>query len=183
MKRLGIDARLIEQTGVGTYIQELLRYLPSYLPTNIQCFVFVPETYTGTVLSNDRYDRVASSCRWHSLSEQTIFLRQLNSYDLDLIHFPYFSFPVFYHRPYVLTIHDVTPLQFRTGAASTHHPAMYYLKHLAYQFVMFEGVHHAKRIITPTKSVKKDLGAIYGAEVSNKTMPIYLGIKKKSEGN
>jgi glycosyltransferase involved in cell wall biosynthesis len=178
MKQLGIDARLIEQTGVGTYIQELLRHLPDYLPEDLRCFVFIPDSYTGNAIDHELYTRVSSQFRWHSLAEQTSFLQQLNRYKLDLIHFPYFSFPIFYRRPYVLTIHDVTPLQFKTGAASTHHPALYYLKHLVYQFVMFEGVQHAKKIITPTKSVKKDLSTIYGVEIGEKTEPIYLGIKR-----
>lgn len=178
MKQLGIDARLIEQTGVGTYIQELLRHLPDYLPEDVQCYIFTPDSYTGKVINHAQYTRISSPYRWHSLTEQTAFLKQLNHYKLDLIHFPYFSFPIFYRRPYLLTIHDVTPLQFKTGAASTHHPALYYLKHLAFQFVMFEGVQHAKRIITPTKSVKKDLTAIYGEAIGEKTEPIYLGIKK-----
>lgn len=159
MKRIGIDARLAFQTGVGTYTRNLLSFLQSYIPEDgYECFVFMrTEDIEKMNLSHSAMKIIPSDYPWHSLSEQTLFLKQLLSYKLDLMHFTYFSFPTLYKKPYIITIHDLIQYTYPTGKASTKGPLYYAIKKLGYTYTLQTGLHNAKHIITPTESVKSDL--------------------------
>ncbi|MBI4009470.1 glycosyltransferase family 4 protein, partial [Candidatus Roizmanbacteria bacterium] len=92
------------------------------------------------------------------------------------MHFTYFSYPVLYKRKFVATIHDTTPLNFKTGKASTKNPLLYKLKHIAFKFVISQQIKNAQAIISPTKTVKKQLLNIFGNKYESKIFPIYEGI-------
>jgi glycosyltransferase involved in cell wall biosynthesis len=76
---------------------------------------------------------------------------------LDLMHFPYFSHPVTYHGPFVITIHDLIMYYFSTGKASTLPFPLYQLKRQAFSFVLEHGINHAQKIIVPLQTVKEDM--------------------------
>src|SRR5690606_5366249 len=84
--------------------------------------------------------------RWHSLSEQLAFYQVLMRDNLDLMHFTYFSYPVLYRRPFVATIHDVTPLIFKTGKASTLPGFLYEIKHSVFQYVMSQQLKNSRAV-------------------------------------
>ena len=51
MKRIGIDARLYYQTGVGVYLRNLLYYLNKINPKNLRFIVYVlKKDYNKTIL-------------------------------------------------------------------------------------------------------------------------------------
>ncbi len=175
--RIGIDARLIGQTGVGVYISNLLRELEKIAPKDIE-FVLYLNPSVKFQISNLKFQIKQAPYRWHSLSEQIGFLKQINADQLDLMHFTYFSFPIFYTRPFVSTIHDLTPLFFKTGRASTRHHLTYNLKHQAYSLLMKRAVSASKAIITPTTSVKKQIIDHYGNRFESKIAVTYEGVNK-----
>lgn len=155
MKRIGIDARLYTQTGVGTYIQNLLVNLSV---TEYSLTIFSLEQDRDAIHKiQPTATIIPTRAKWHSLAEQTLFLRELMKADLDLMHFTYFSFPILYPRPFVLTMHDLTPLTHKTGKASTKSSLFYNLKHLAYTQVLKDGIYKSKAIITPTNQVKDEI--------------------------
>ena len=180
--KVGIDARLYNQTGVGVYIRNLLFYFRKFLPKSWQLFVYVIEPFDFSVPKNWKVKKVEA--RWHSFSEQTIFLKKILKDNLDLMHFTYFSFPILYNRPFVITIHDLTPLKFKTGRASTKSKIIYEIKHFFYKIVLKTAITKAKGIIVPSKVVKKQL-LEFGAK-KEKIKVIYEGVDeefKKVEGS
>lgn len=114
--------------------------------------------------------------RWHSVSEQISFPIILNKDQLDLMHFTYFSYPIAYSKKFISTVHDVTPLLFKTGKASTKNRIFYNAKYRAFKFVLSNQVKYAQKIITPSEVVKDQLYDIYGDEVGKKVVPIYEGV-------
>jgi len=76
---------------------------------------------------------------------------------LDLVHFPYFSVPIFYNYPFVITIHDLIVDHFSTGYASTLPTPSYRLKRLAYKFVLAKAAKKAKKIIAVSKATKDEI--------------------------
>ncbi len=177
MKHIGIDARLLFQTGVGTYLQNLLHYLPFVTPPETTfTFYCLPQdaTFIQREIPGSRIR--TTTAKWHSWSEQTAFLNVIEKDELDLMHFTYFGHPIFYYRPFISTIHDVTPLLFSTGMASTKNPALYALKHAAFSLVLNHQVYGSRAIITPTRTVKDQLVHIYGDTVAHKIIPIHEGI-------
>ncbi|MCL4363955.1 glycosyltransferase family 4 protein [Patescibacteria group bacterium] len=180
MKRIGIDARLFSQTGVGTYLQNLLYYLDKASPGQEIYYVYLREQDAVKINFKSRniVKKIANQ-RWHGFSEQTTFLLQLLRDDLDLMHFTYFSYPILYNKKFVATVHDTTPLLFKTGKASTKNGVFYSIKHLIFRLVLYLQVSRSLKIITPSETVKNELIKQYGSKISAKIKIIYEGINHK----
>ena len=156
--RIGIDARLIAQTGVGRYIYELVHELVTQkLDASVELYLYVRPEDTHLIPHHPRVTIRPCPYRWHTWGEQLGWYRQLMKDKLRLMHFTYFSYPLLYRRPYVITLHDLTPLTHATGMASTKHPFIYSLKHMAYEMLIRIAGRQSKAIITPTHTVAKDV--------------------------
>lgn len=156
--RIGIDARLWNETGVGRYIRNLVGELQE-IDKKSEYVLFVKK---GTKkedleLKAKNWKVVETNIHWHSLQEQIAFPKLLYKENLDLMHFPYFSLPIFYNKPFVVTIHDLIINHFPTGKASTLPYPLYRLKRIGYDVVLHHAVAKSKKIIVPLNSVKKDL--------------------------
>lgn len=156
-KRLAIDVRLWNQGGVGRYIRNLVKELHSIKPAYSITLIARPEEVAQVADMAPSFHLLTSTARWHTFSEQTILLRQLYTYHFDLVHFPYVSHPILYHKPFVITIHDVTMFTHATGAASTRPQLQYFLKQKAYGMVLAHGLRLSKTIIVPTHTVEQEL--------------------------
>jgi glycosyltransferase involved in cell wall biosynthesis len=156
--KIGIDVRLWNETGVGRYIRNLITEL-AQIDTKNTYVLFVKKEDYGTIKKNtpDGWKIVPISIQWHSVKEQLSFLPILYKENLDLMHFPYFSLPVLYRRPFVVTIHDLIIHSFSTGKASTLPLPLYKLKHFAYKKVIEHATKQAKKVIVPLDSVKKEV--------------------------
>lgn len=180
MKKIGIDARLYSQTGVGTYLRNFLHFLSTGASVPFDFYVYIlPQDRKYVDLSDKNIHIREINAPWHSVREQTVFYRALIQDQLDLMHFTYFSYPVLYKRPFIATVHDVTPLLFKTGKASTLNPIVFEMKHMAFRFVLSQQVHMAWRIITPTNAVKQQLIELYGRKVEDAIIPIYEGVSSE----
>lgn len=180
MKKIGIDARLYFQTGVGVYLRNLLFNLQKLAPREFSFIVYVlKEDNSRITFKNKRFTKKIVVDRWHTFAEQTRFLNEVKKDDLDLMHFTYFGYPVLYRRPFIATIHDLTPLLFKTGKSSTKSPLFYNLKYLAFRFVVKSQVKNSKFIITPTKAIKKQIGKFFGDRYEDKVRPVYEGLNRE----
>jgi glycosyltransferase involved in cell wall biosynthesis len=179
IRKIGIDARLYSQTGVGVYIQNLLFYMHENFSKDYNFYIYVIEDDYATVKRKfNNFLVKKTSCRWHSFKEQVIFAFQLYKDGLDLVHFTYFSYPIIYLKPFVATVHDLIPLKLKTGRASTKNPIFYYFKHICFRFVLQCQIYFAKAIITPTKTVKGQISEFFGEKLSKKVYPIYSGVNQ-----
>lgn len=177
MKKIGIDARLINQTGVGTYLKNLLFYLQKIEKKEFYFFIYLlKEDFNLINFRKKNFIKKIANFKWHTLNEQVGYYRFLLNENLDLIHFPYFSYPILFNKSFIATIHDTTPLKFKTGLASTRNPLVYEIKHLVFRYVLKKQIERAKIIITPTKSVAKELVNIYGTKYQAKIRTIYEGV-------
>jgi len=183
MKRIGIDARLLFQTGVGTYLQNLLHEISRIQPNNISFVIYCLPSDAEFVNKELPTAQIrTTSSLWHTMGEQTRFLFEIQKDKLDLMHFTYFGHPILYRSPFITTIHDVTPLLFKTGLASKKNPLTYTIKHCAFSAVLRNQVVHSKAIITPTTIVKEQLLRLYGEAYSSKIHPIYEGVSYRLMG-
>ncbi len=155
--KIGIDARLIQETGVGRYIRNLLRYLSEIDDQNEYLIFLPPKVYDSFSLPNERWQKRLVSVHWHTLREQIILPLIFKREKLDLLHVPYFTIPLLYPGKVIVTIHDITILHFRTGKSTTLPYPLYFLKWLAYQIILTLGVKKASSIITVSESVKQDI--------------------------
>jgi glycosyltransferase involved in cell wall biosynthesis len=92
------------------------------------------------------------------------------------MHFTYFSLPIFYSRKFITTIHDLTPLFYKTGLASTHHPLIYEIKYFFYKLVIKRQIKNALKIITPTAAVKQELMSLFDQVLNKKIVVTHEGV-------
>jgi len=156
---IAIDCRLWDQGGVGRYIRNLVYWLQR-LDTQNSYTLFTYDN-PNIQLENPRFHIRPVSSRWHSLSEQTVFFYNLLKERADLVHFPYFSHPILYNRPFVITLHDITPLIHATGQATTRHPLLYTVKREGYRQTLMHALYHSKHILVPTNAVAQAMRTIY----------------------
>ncbi len=175
--RIGIDARLWDETGVGRYIRNLVKELQLMDKKN-DYVIFVRRADYQKVklqITNPKFQiRIADIC-WHTIEEQLRFPQILNKENLDLMHFPYFSVPIRYNKPFVITIHDLILNHFPTGKASTLPLPLYQIKRLGYDFVLSAAVKNAKKIIVPLNAVRDDLVKTMNVS-KNKIVVTYEGV-------
>lgn len=156
--KIGIDARLWNETGVGRYIRNLVRQLEKIDKENeYTLFVTSEARGQGLGVSDERFKIIETNIRWHTVREQMEFPKLLEKEHLDLVHFPYFSVPIYYKRPFVITIHDLIINHYPTGKASTLPLPLYHLKHVAYQFIMKQAAKKAQKIITVSEATKLEI--------------------------
>lgn len=154
--RIGFDFRMggSINAGIGRYSFELLKALLERNSSD-EFIVFYNSNNVNDqdleVLKDLGAELVEANFRHYSFGEQVLFPRLLNRFNLDLVHFPNFNVPVFYSRPYVVTIHDMVHHKL------SGHKKSRYLKFLAYKYIIKQAAVRAKSIITVTEAAKKEI--------------------------
>src|SRR4051812_48599197 len=100
--RIGIDARFYRKAsgGIGRYSRELLYHLFTIDHEN-QYIVFLTESDMAEwEIDQPNVTPVVVTTPHYTFAEQTSFLKTLNSYHLDLVHFLNFNHPLAYRRPF-----------------------------------------------------------------------------------
>jgi len=155
--KIGIDCRLWEETGVGRYVRNLVLNLQKLDKKNNYVLFVLTKDFNELKIQNPNFKIVKTDIKWHTTREQFELPKILNRENLDLMHFPYFSVPLFYKRPFVVTIHDLIIDHFSTGKASTLPPIIYNLKLSSYKFVLKKAVKNAKKIIAVSQATKNEI--------------------------
>ncbi len=176
--RIGIDARLWNESGVGRYTRNLVLQLQEIDKEN-EYVLFVLDKDKEEILKqvqNDKFSLAKADIHWHTIEEQLKFPQILDEENLDLVHFPYFSVPIFYNRPFVVTIHDLILHHFPTGQASTLPFPFYWVKLFGYRFVIFMTAKKSRKILTVSNATKQEIVDHLGVS-SEKIVVTYEGIE------
>lgn len=158
--KIGIDARLWSESGVGRYIRNLVHGIDDLEfknPTNQYTIYLLQKDFDSVHFKSQSFEKRVLDVRWHSIQEQLIVTKELRKGDFDLVHFPYFSMPLSYTDPFVITIHDLIIKRFPTGKASTLPGPLYRVKHAVYTKILEHGINKSQSIIVPSEYVKKDI--------------------------
>ena len=169
--RIGIDARMYGPgfTGIGRYSYELIQNLAQIDQENEYVIFLRKDAYETFDPPNERFSKVLADFPHYSFAEQIGFLKLLNKTKLDLMHFAHFNAPIFYNKPYIVTIHDLT-LSFFPGKKFTS-----FWRRLAYRFVLRTVTRKAKKIIVVSENTKKDLQKLLKAP-EERIEVIYNGV-------
>jgi glycosyltransferase involved in cell wall biosynthesis len=154
MKRIGIDIRKLEDFGIGTYIENLVKNL-SLLDRENEYRLFCrrarPPGLSGL---GPNFGFVHDASPGYSLREHISLPIKARREKLDLFHSPHYVLPFFLPCPAVATVHDVIHLRF-----PEYLPGLL-AKHYA-RFFIGRAVSRAARVITSTESAKNDLMEIF----------------------
>lgn len=171
--RIGIDCRMYSSrfTGIGRYVFELTENIFELDKRN-EYVLFMNDPEFSLFQPHQNVQKVLARAPHYSLAEQTVFLKTLLKMRLDLMHFTHFNAPVFYKKPLIVTIHDLT-LSFFPGKKmnSPFHRAMY-------ELTLKSGVKKAKKVITVSHNTQNDIQKLLKVP-SEKLVVIYEGVNKK----
>src|SRR5258708_1912827 len=156
MKRIGIDARLYQELGIGRYIRNLLSELQKIDREN-EYYIFLLKKDFEQVKVTPNFHKVLADFKWYGLAEQIKLPVLLKRYNLDLVHFPHFNIPILYQDKFIVTIHDLIHQNFKMRRSTTLNPLIYEVKHQVLKKVMDQAIKKSQKIITPSEFVKKQI--------------------------
>ncbi len=171
--RVGIDCRMINESGIGRYLRNLIKELVKKDSQN-QYFLLLRKKDLKLNFA-DNFHKVEADYHWYGFKEQLKLPGLLNSLKLDLVHFPHFNVPMLYRGKFVVTIHDLLHQHFQMNRATTLDPLTYKIKTIAYNYVFKNALSVSERIITPTKFVKEQLMGEWDIE-SDKIVVTHEGV-------
>jgi len=159
-KRVGIDARMIEMSGIGTYIQHLI-------DSDIYEMALGDKKLIRKY--NDRLEMIDYDAPIYGIKEQFKFpYKKVKKSKVDLMHFPHYNIPLFYRGKFIVTIHDLTHLILPEFLPNKF--AYYYAK-----FMIGYAVKKAEHVFTVSKNTKNDIIRIFKVN-SEKITVTYNGV-------
>jgi len=167
--KIGIDARKIRDFGVGTHIENLIRYIPEFDTENEYFIVHYPgdKEYVPRTGSNIRL--VPDTSPKYSIRELVVLPFKMGKLRLDLFHATHYTLPPIRPCKGVVTIHDVIHLRFPEYLP---HPAAYYYA----KGMMWAAAKSAKKVITVSECSKQDIVSYLGVS-EEKIEVVYNGIE------
>ena len=149
MPRIGIDARKLEDGGIGRYVAELLRRLPRLDGTARFVALASPEgcTRIARELAAPNLEAAVVRAGGYGIREHLELGRVARAERLDLLHVPHYVVPATAVCPVVVTVHDL--IHWRLPRSSLH---------AAYVRMLLALVRARARIVlTPSRAVARDL--------------------------
>lgn len=178
--RIVIDGRWIKQTGIGRYIENMLRELLVLDDANEYILLTLSQDVPKLSFKAPNLTLIEANYLWYSFSEQTKLLKLIKKLKPDLVHFTNFNFPIRFRSRFVITVHDLTLLDFKNINRVKLLPAIYHVKDRVMKRVIKVGIEKSVAIITPSNYVKKSLVERYKMpaskvfvtyEAANKSFP------------
>src|SRR5258706_406177 len=157
--RVGLDVRMIENSGIGTTIRELLDHWDETQKKHLTLFGSFDWTESCPSV------RVKVSFPIYSLRQHWEYPRILNSHPLTFFHMPHYDVPLGYKKPFVATVHDLIHVLFPQYSTKP-------FSRIYSQFLLKHVAKNAKRIIVVSENTKKDLLQLF-PEAASKTVRIY----------
>ncbi|MDD5590024.1 MAG: glycosyltransferase family 1 protein [Candidatus Portnoybacteria bacterium] len=174
--RIGIDARFfgLKSKGLGRYTQKLIENLELIDSENEYLIFLRRENWDEFCPKSANFKKILADYRWYSLAEQIFMPFCIRKNKVDLMHFPHFNVPIFYFKPFVITIHDLILRRFPTHRASTLSLFKYWIKNFGYRLVIWSAIKKAKKIIAVSEYVKEDILKFYRVD-PEKIQVVYEG--------
>lgn len=151
--RIGIDARKIDDTGIGRYIENLARALLRIDGRNEYVLFLPPGRELDDSYPKGRLTAVVESAGNYSLAEHWSLARKASRYGLDLYHAPHYVLPLLLSRRSVVTAHDIIHLREPSFGAAARAYA---------RFMLGSATRRAERVITVSEHTKRELVEVIG---------------------
>ncbi|MGE8720341.1 glycosyltransferase family 4 protein [Leptospira terpstrae] len=166
--KIGYDARMIENSGIGIRIQHILKFWP-IPPEEAHLFIF------GDPAVLKKYDipKEARIIEYKTnIYSPKEFFGHPQMANMDILDIPHFNIPFPYIQKCIVTIHDLIPYHFKAAHSS-------FVKRMYMQIVFRWIKWFALKIIAVSEFTKQDLVHHFGYS-KEKISVVYNGIDIKS---
>ena len=173
--KIVIDGRMADWSGIGRYTLELVSKLTRLDTDNTYVILMLPKDrhLFGNLPSN--FSLGAVNIQPYSLREQLVLGNVIAKLKPDLVHFVHFTVPLTYRGKYVVTIHDLTLIDYKTNRGNGLGRLKFEAKHLLMRAILRHALQGAQAIITDTEFVKAELARRYrypGLETKIRPIPL-----------
>ncbi len=169
--RIGIDARKLNDYGIGTYIQQLIRGLAARDEDN-DYYLFVGEQGAATLFDlPENFRPVIERSPGYSARELLALSWQLVRHRIDLYHATHYVLPVWIPKKSVVTIHDIIHLLYPQFLPNR--MAFFYA-----QRMISRALRKSDRVLTDSKTTRRDLMHQLKTDVS-KIEVVYPGVEER----
>ncbi|EOQ89581.1 glycosyltransferase, group 1 family protein [Leptospira yanagawae serovar Saopaulo str. Sao Paulo = ATCC 700523] len=163
-KKIGYDARMIENSGIGIRIQHILKFW-SLNSKEAKLYIFGDPSRLKKYDLPKHAEIIPYLTKIYSPKE---FFGHPKMAEMDVLDIPHFNVPLRYLRKCIVTIHDLIPYHFKETHASI-------AKRIYLQIVLRSIKWFAKSIIAVSKYTKDDLIKSFGYRSETITV-VYNGI-------
>ena len=160
--KIAVDARMIEMSGIGTYIRNLMKE-------------DLYEIALGNKEEIKKYNKIKDeniiefNSKIYGIKEQLKFpYKELKKMKPDLLHVPHYNVPIFYRGKMVVTIHDLTHLKLREFLPNK-------FAYLYAKFMMWIAIKKSEIVFTDSENTKKDILEYFHVN-PDKIKVIYIGV-------
>ena len=175
MSRIGIDARMAHEFGIGTYVCGLLDQFAA-LDTRNQ-YVLFGDVARLRRRFGDRFALVAAHSGKYSLRQQIELPRLIRRAGVDLFHSPHYVVPARAGVPVVVTVHDLVHLRRDLRPGVKHWLASVYARAL-----IGAAVRKARRVITGAHAAQREIETEFPVAIG-KTIVIHHGADGATQHN
>lgn len=156
--KIVIDARII-YTSTGRYVERLVEHLQQIDHDNEYVVLLLEKDFDRWQTKAPNFTKQPANYPMYSFKEQFQFAWQLYRLRADLVHFTMPQHPLLYLKRKVITIHDLTLIDFVNRRDDPPLKAFYryVLKPFIFRLVLRTAVKTADHIITPTKYVRQQV--------------------------
>jgi len=156
--KIAIDARFLGPSGkgIGRYLEKLIAHLEKIDSINQYFIILQKNNFELYQPTNKKFQKILINYPWYSWQEQILMPLKLKKYQLDLIHFPHFNVPIFLKNKFVITIHDLTLLDWPTKK-NNWTKYFYWLKDRLFKIILRQALNQSEKIITDSVFTKNEL--------------------------
>lgn len=146
--RIGIDARKIEDSGIGRYTENLIKNLINIDRYNEYVVYLPPDVIRKYDYPEERVTKVPESSGKYSITEHFSLAKKAEQSRLDIFHTPHYVLPYFLKTKSVVTIHDLIHLT---------DPSIGLFKKTYASAMVNSAVSKSEKIITVSEFSKKEI--------------------------
>jgi len=152
--RIGIDARKIADTGIGRYIENLIRALLEAERENSYVLFMAPEQINAYSFASERVEKSPTTAGKYSVSEHWALGLLARRSGVEVFHEPHFTLPLYTPCRKVVTIHDIIHLL---------DPAVGAMEKTYARWMISSAIRRADQVITVSHHTKQNLVRMMGA--------------------
>lgn len=168
MKKIGIDTRMIEHSGIGVRILNLVQSLANEKREDVDIYLFGNKEILNKYKLDQSFPIIEYNVKVYSIRE---FWGHSKMKEMDILDIPHFNIPIRYLKKCIVTIHDIIPYKMKEFFPSK---AKQIYMHLIFYLIK----RFSKKVISVSECTKSDLVEVFHFP-KDKIQTIYNGLNQE----
>lgn len=151
MKKIGIDVRMIEHSGIGVRILNLVQHFAKEKREGLDIYLFGNSEILGKYGLDKEFKIIEYNAGIYSIRE---FFGHSKMSDMDLLDIPHFNVPLRFLKKCIVTIHDIIPYKMKEFFPSK-------IKRIYMKLIFFLIKKYSHKVVSVSECTKSDLVEVF----------------------